>query len=1357
MVSSWKAVRVFISSTFRDMHAERDHLVKVVFPALRERLEKYRVYLIDIDLRWGVTREQAENDRVLDLCLHEIDVCRPFFLGILSERYGWVPKRYAADALKRFGWIQQQTGKSLTELEIIHGVLRNRQMRGHAFFYFRDPNCLQAVPEAVRREVYAETDSVQQAKLADLKRRIRYSGYPVMENYPARWDPDAYDRPSKSKGRLVGLEEFCKRVQEQLWTAIQEELQLPDTPPAEMPADPLAEELDFHDRFMESRLRVYVGREQIQRKLFAFAEANEPVPCLVTGPSGSGKSASLAKFVTEYRPQNPDTLVIPHFVGASPRSTGLRDMLRRFCQELKDRFHFAEDVPEETAKLMVTFREFLGKVPAGRRLVLVIDALNQLDELDRTQELWWLPTQVPPHVRIIVSSITDSGKPEPVLEAFRQRRHVPLSLDPLGHEERQAIVQQVPSLSAKTLDADQIRLLLDNPATTNPLFLLVALEELRGFGSYEQLNARIAAFPRAGDTVTAIFTQVIERLEEEFDREVVQTVLSLLACARRGLSEREMQELVAGLAGKEDLFPVLRQLRPYLLSRAGLTDFYHRNLARAVRERYLGTEEKQRAAHARMAAYFQGQEYFLESLKEQRQRARRLPPTPRPVNVRKVDELPWQLYRACAWEKSQQLLTDLLFLAAKAEAGMIFPLLGDFDRIVEVNESFVLKQIRRALSLAAPALAARGELVFQSLYNRLHHEETESIRHLLRQCRRELQQRPFWIRAISPFPETYGRMLINIGFAGPSLVQALSATAQVLVLTGPKPGMVELRKMDTGEVLSYRNLTSVPQHGLALREDGQRLAWIDGRGLIWADHADASLEGRPGERVLAYHPTQGILAIRRDHSLVAWDPDHGTVTVLVQGLPSPLRTLRTSRDGKRVFYLAGIRDQRLGILTLTDHGRESGSLQHQGELQYDGPVILDADLSSEGESILLACQDRHVRIVNVQGAACLAELAYERCQEVVMRGAPIRCALGQGDDLGWAFLATNGACIACWNWADGRVTRLEHLPGADGGEPLVLFEPLAPSGGLFLSTATRAGVVTRKCRHTHARRHQAEVNGCVITAAKSIVSFSQHDNTVRWFNPETLSPLAESPLTRPTAISEDGTTDRVAVGSYTGSVCVQTSAGQVRVFQMFAEPVAALFLDGNKVYAASKSGEVRLLNVTSGNGELLRGQTTNQMRQRIQQKLLPAGKMGLCWSARLEEQPDGWSTVVTRIDDWGQETAFLITRDVCCDFSVDTDGELLCLAGEAVQVWNYSNKPATLLYHRSTPARNVAWLGGQNSIAVALHSTNGLELWQLAKGLPTVAEIDLPMPASCLAVRGNWMAVGFPSGELMTVCLEKGA
>src|SRR3954469_14362868 len=135
MPGIWKTVRVFLSSTFRDMHAERDHLVKVVFPALREQLARHRVHLVDIDLRWGVTREQAENDKALDLCLQQIDECRPFFLGVLGEHYGWVPESISEAVTAHYGWVQYETGKSITELEILFGALLNDPaMRGRCFF-----------------------------------------------------------------------------------------------------------------------------------------------------------------------------------------------------------------------------------------------------------------------------------------------------------------------------------------------------------------------------------------------------------------------------------------------------------------------------------------------------------------------------------------------------------------------------------------------------------------------------------------------------------------------------------------------------------------------------------------------------------------------------------------------------------------------------------------------------------------------------------------------------------------------------------------------------------------------------------------------------------------------------------------------------------------------------------------------------------------------------------------------------------------------------------------------------------------------------------------------------------------------
>ena len=80
----WGSVAIFISSTFQDMHGERDYLVKEVFPDLLAWCERRKLHLYDIDLRWGVTTEDTESRNTVSACLHNIDNCRPFFLCLLG-------------------------------------------------------------------------------------------------------------------------------------------------------------------------------------------------------------------------------------------------------------------------------------------------------------------------------------------------------------------------------------------------------------------------------------------------------------------------------------------------------------------------------------------------------------------------------------------------------------------------------------------------------------------------------------------------------------------------------------------------------------------------------------------------------------------------------------------------------------------------------------------------------------------------------------------------------------------------------------------------------------------------------------------------------------------------------------------------------------------------------------------------------------------------------------------------------------------------------------------------------------------------------------------------------------------------
>ena len=323
----WRTVRVFISSTFQDMHAERDHLVKVVFPQMRESLEKDHIHLVDIDLRWGVTVEQADNDLVLDLCLKQIDECRPFFVGILGERYGWVPKSFPVEARRNFGWIQYHTGKSLTELEMLHGVLNNPAMYDRAMFLLRDPAFIVSLSDE-QRGVYGEgpTDEelldlsseeteacaeVRRRKLQHLKASVRALGDRVFvfDGYPCRWDPEAQDPAGGKPGRLGGLEEFGEQLRVHLEQVIRTAPELREhlAALASPPPDPhgLLEERDYHERFAESRLQIYVGREDIHSDLVGYLEDDRTTPLVVVGGSGSGKSAILARLGRDYVAAHP--------------------------------------------------------------------------------------------------------------------------------------------------------------------------------------------------------------------------------------------------------------------------------------------------------------------------------------------------------------------------------------------------------------------------------------------------------------------------------------------------------------------------------------------------------------------------------------------------------------------------------------------------------------------------------------------------------------------------------------------------------------------------------------------------------------------------------------------------------------------------------------------------------------------------------------------------------------------------------------------------------------------------------------------------------------------------------------------
>lgn len=159
---------------FADMHAERNYLVKSVLPRLKKACLERRIHLVEIDLRWGVTAQESQTGKALEICLSQVDQCN-IFAAILGNRYGWVPSKaeVPADVSVRYEW---QDGYSVTHMEIHRAALRKKLAadQAHACFFIRSTtdSIVAALPSAQLKQAFDEQDASKKSKLSQLKQDL---------------------------------------------------------------------------------------------------------------------------------------------------------------------------------------------------------------------------------------------------------------------------------------------------------------------------------------------------------------------------------------------------------------------------------------------------------------------------------------------------------------------------------------------------------------------------------------------------------------------------------------------------------------------------------------------------------------------------------------------------------------------------------------------------------------------------------------------------------------------------------------------------------------------------------------------------------------------------------------------------------------------------------------------------------------------------------------------------------------------------------------------------------------------------------------------------------------------------------
>ncbi|MCX5800590.1 MAG: AAA family ATPase [Candidatus Eisenbacteria bacterium] len=456
-----------------------------------------------------------------------------------------------------------------------------------------------------------------------------------------------------------------------------------------------------------------MGRASILERISNHLRSKDTHPLVIFGVSGSGKTALMAHAAQRAREALPNARLFVRFVGATPGSSDGRALLENLCHHIYEVFDFdgqkrnlligiketgkeeqrrrqrieeEYSIPTEFQKLSVTFRNFLAKIPSSEKLILFLDALDQLSDSDHARSLYWLPTELPQNVRLIVSCL--AGECLSVLQKKLPAANF-VELWPMEPEESEKLLNLWLQEADRTLQSPQrAEVLAKSRQCGLPLYLKLAFEEASRWKSHTE---KIELSP----DISGVIRDLFQRLSSDVNHGGVMVSRSLgyLAAAKNGLTEDELldilsqdEEVIADFLRRSPRSPGVKHLpvavwsrlyfdlEPYLTERSAdgacLMTFYHLQFSKVVAEEFLAGQVRVHR-HEALAGYFGHQPLWIEKEAQEN------------VNLRKMSELPYQQTHGKLWNEIEKTLCDLHFIEAKCAAGMTYDLIGDYGAALD--------------------------------------------------------------------------------------------------------------------------------------------------------------------------------------------------------------------------------------------------------------------------------------------------------------------------------------------------------------------------------------------------------------------------------------------------------------------------------------------------------------------------------------------------------------------------------------------------------------------------------------------------------------------------------------------------
>jgi tetratricopeptide (TPR) repeat protein len=704
MFEQRRTIRLFVSSTFLDMQAERDLLHREVFPGLKRLCLERGLQFQPIDLRWGVSEEASRHNRTMRICLRELARCqegglRPNFLILLGERYGWrpLPEVIPADLFERLRPAAEQHSAESARALAWYRLDENADPPAYVLLprdgemadYERWHEDAEAPLMAGLRHACADmnmsgsTSKQDQIRLESLGIGLSATHQEIVKGALQVADAanhvhafvrtgmgDSVAGPElealiKDIEGSIGsgnvhdyaedLEGFGDEVLRSLTTIVEQEAARLKKIPV------LDKESDLHRRYGQNLRRNFLGRKGQLACIADYVDHGQSRPLVVLGGSGEGKSALIAQAAEQARATG--CLVIERFIGASPRSADVLTLLSDVAEEIGRGFgESGEERTDDDASIRNAtgrLRDAIQSAKAERPLALFLDGLDQLGEGTYGRTLNWLPRQLPDRARLVASCTTPSVHSDPTdarnevyyAVASRFAPEDCVLMEPLSEQDGSTLLDTWLSEKNRVLQPTQRAAVLKAFLRHgNALWLKVAATESAGIPSW-------AEPPCLPEELVDLTRHVMSRLAAplEYGRKLVEHTGGYLSAARRGLSESDLTDL---LSADADVMEEFRQRFPKAPKAEQLPMAVWVAL-RGELETYLG-ETQHYGATLLSFAQSSFRESFLEGeMEDEREYHRVLARYFRcqEMTGRALEELPWQLVRAEDWDGLADLLS----------------------------------------------------------------------------------------------------------------------------------------------------------------------------------------------------------------------------------------------------------------------------------------------------------------------------------------------------------------------------------------------------------------------------------------------------------------------------------------------------------------------------------------------------------------------------------------------------------------------------------------------------------------------------------------------------------------------------